>query len=89
MRAIYEDMHREIDAINGANLENEEVNERSQRTFETRDLIANPPAQTLDDVLVKLQELEYVIQEWNHNTEWHEPLLRTAREGLELLIRES
>jgi hypothetical protein len=88
MRAIYEDMHREIETINGADLANTELNDRSQRTFETRDRIASLPAQTFDDVLVKLQELEYVTQEWDHDTNWHEPLLRTAREGLERLIRE-
>jgi hypothetical protein len=54
MRAIYEDMHREIETINGADLGNTELNDRSQRTFETRDRIANLPAQTFDDVLVKL-----------------------------------
>ena len=56
---------------------------------DARDRLAKAPAKTFDDVLLKLQELEYVIQEWKLDTEWHEPLLRTAREGLERLIKES
>ena len=36
-------------------------------------------------MLVKLLELEFVIQKWGLDTNWHEPLLRTAREGVERL----
>ena len=86
MRAIYEDMHREIEAVDSRERPDEETNQRCAGINGARDRIADPPAQTLDDVLVKLQELEYVIQQWGLDTLWHGPLLRTACEGLERII---
>ncbi len=86
MRTLYDAMHREIDSINGAGLGDTELNARCGRVFETRDQLSETPAQTLDDVAIKLRELEYVIQEWGLDTQCHEPLMRTAREGLERLI---
>ncbi len=86
LRTTHEAMHREIDSINGAGLEDTELDARCGRVFETRDQLSEAPAQTLDDVVIKLRELEYVIQEWRLDTQCHEPLMRTAREGLERLI---
>ncbi len=86
LRTTHEAMHREIDAINGAGLGDDELDARCGRVFETRDQLSETPAQTLDDVAIKLRELEYVIQEWGLDTQYHEPLMRTAREGLERLI---
>ncbi len=86
LRTTHEAMHREIDAINGAELEDTELDSRCGCVFETRDQLSESPAQTLDDVVIKLRELEYVIQEWRLDTQCHEPLMRTAREGLERLI---
>ena len=89
MRDLYETMHRETEAIDGADLENAEMDARSGRVFEMRDRLSETPARTLDDVAVKLRELEFVIREWGMDTRWHEPLLRTAREGVERLAGEA
>ena len=87
MRTLYDAMHREIDSINPVALpSDDELDARCGRVFETRDQLSETPAQTLDDVAIKLRELEYVIQEWRLDTQCHEPLMRTAREGLERLI---
>ncbi len=85
LRTTHEAMHREIDSINSAGLGDDELDARCGRVFETRDQLSETPAQTLDDVVIKLRELEYVIQEWGLDTQCHEPLMRTAREGLEHL----
>ncbi len=87
MRTLYDAMHREIDSINSVAMpSDDELDARCGRVFETRDQLSETPAQTLDDVVIKLRELEYVIQEWGLDTQCHEPLMRTAREGLERLI---
>ena len=87
MRTLYDSMHREIDSINSVAMpSDDELDARCGRVFETRERLSETPAQTLDDVVIKLRELEYVIQEWGLDTQWHEPLMRTAREGLERLI---
>jgi hypothetical protein len=87
MRTLYDSMHREIDSINSVAMpSDDELDARCGRVFETRDQLSEAPAQTLADVAIKLRELEYVIQEWGLDTQWHEPLMRTAREGLERLI---
>ena len=91
LRAIYEDMRREIEVINSRDRDrsDEEINRRCAGINDVRDRLAKAPAQTFDDVLLKLRELEYVIQEWGTNTDWHGPLLRTAREGLERVMKEN
>ncbi len=87
LRTTHEAMHREIDSINSVAMpSDDELDARCGRVFETRDQLSETPAQTLDDVAIKLRELEYVIQEWGLDTQCHEPLMRTAREGLEHLI---
>ena len=86
LRALWESMHREIDAANG--LEDDELTRRCGVINEMRDRLADWPARTLGDVAVKLRELEYVIKEWDLDTHWHEPLLRSASEGLERLVGE-
>ena len=87
LHTIHEVMHREIDSINSVAMpSDDELDARCGRVFETRDQLSETPAQTLDDVAIKLRELEYVIQEWGLDTQYHEPLMRTAREGLERLI---
>ena len=87
---LYETMHREIDALNSAKgIGNDELNTRCTRVYEMRDRISEAPARSLEDVAVKLRELEFVIQEWGTDTQWHEPLLRTAREGIERLSGEA
>ncbi len=89
MRTLYDSMHREIDSINSVAMpSDDELDARCGRVFETRDQLSEAPAQTLADVAIKLRELEYVIQEWGLDTQWHEPLMRTAREGLERLAGE-
>ncbi len=87
LRAIYEDMRREIEDVDSRERPDEEMNRRCAGINDARARLAKAEAKTFDDVLLKLQELEYVIQEWQLDTDWHEPLLRTAREGLERLIR--
>ncbi len=87
MRTLYDSMHREIDSINSVAMpSDDELDARCGRVFETRDQLSEAPAQTLADVAIKLRELEYVIQEWGLDTQWHEPLMRTASEVLERLI---
>ncbi len=89
MRTLYDAMHQEIDSINSVAMpSDDELDARCGRVFETRDQLSEAPAQTLADVAIKLRELEYVIQEWGLDTQWHEPLMRTAREGLERLVGE-
>ncbi len=87
LRAIYEDMRLEIEDLDSRERPDEEMHRRCGGINDARDRLAKGEAETFGDVLLKLQELEYVIQEWDTHTEWHEPLLRTAREGLERLIR--
>ena len=83
---LHETMHRETDAINSTEgISNDELNARNGRVCEMRDRFSEAPARSLEDVAVKLRELEFVIREWGTDTEWHEPLLRTAREGVERL----
>jgi hypothetical protein len=88
LRATYEDMRREIEVLDSRARSDEEMNRRCAGINDARDRLAKAPAQTFDDVLLKLQELEYVMQEWGTDTDWHEPLLRTARESVESLLRE-
>ncbi len=86
---LYETMHRENDALNGAEgIGDDELSAGCTRGYEMRDRFSEAPARSLEDVAVKLRELEFVIQEWGTDTEWHEPLLRTAREGVERLAEE-
>ena len=87
LRAIYEDMRLEIENVDSRERPDEEVHRRCAGINDARGRLAKAEAKTFNDVLLKLQELEYVIQEWALDTDWHEPLLRTAREGLERLIR--
>ena len=68
MRALYETMHREIEAIDGADLEDAEIHARCGRVNEMRDRLSETPARTLDDVAVKLCELNFVIREWGMDT---------------------
>ncbi len=87
LRTTHEAMHREIDSINSLEMpSDEELDARCGRVAETRDQLSETPAQTLDDVAIKLRELEYVIREWGLDTQYHEPLMLTARKGLEHLI---
>ena len=86
LRALYDAMHRETEAIDGAGLGNAELDARVGPVFEMRDRLSEAPAWTIADVAVKVRELEFVIREWGMDTQWHEPLLRTAREGVERLI---
>ena len=88
LRALYDTIHHETETIDGAELEDAEINARAGRVFEMRDRLSEMPAQTLGDVVLKLRELEYVIREWGLDTQWHEPLLRTVREGAERLAAE-
>ncbi len=68
-------------------LSKDDFTETCGRYYDSISEIANLTAVDIDGVAAKLRTLEFVLEAWGTDTEWHMPIVRSAREAAERLSK--